>query len=288
MKRLGRMVLPNLKGTLHVVVNDFIFHPVLWSLPFIALTLLNVHLIVTQGIFGAKMSVISFSRHDNSYTITILSLLFLWGLVNFGEHGNPMKIYLALSTTFASYGAGEIVHKFLVFNYQVAEVGFIGWFATLGYELIFILANLPLFFVANKKPTKTFIALMLLTLGAYVVFDSMLLSTVGIDPESLAYTNVWYPAQTVYFLARTFSILGYAVLVTGMSTLENIGAIQSYVWWLTSKSFEPASLPYCSHVNRRMACYFCPHVRVEKDLDNTAIICSCKIAGQHMEEVARQ
>jgi len=198
---------------------DLLFHPVLWSLPFLALIGLNSYQIMLYGVIDAKLPFVA-HRSYTSFNVILFSFLFLWSLMNLSKFKSYLRIYLTFVVLFACYGSGEIFHKLMWSTVEIELYGLFTWISTLMYPLFFAFNNIPLK-VFLKDWKKTFFGLLFVSILLYGLFYYVW-SFYWILEHPIPYGESAYrtSATTLYYLARTFSVLAYAYLIKKSSLIE--------------------------------------------------------------------
>ena len=183
-----------------------LFHPVLWSLPFLFLALLNVYQIVKVGPLDARLPFVQYKPYS-SLNVLMFSLLALWSLHSFSRFKRPMRVYLTFCILFACYGTGEIIWAVLWAPQTIGQYGLFTWVLTRVYPLFFFFNNLPVYLHLEahfSQNWKRFASLLVLQLAFYVGIRVLEAVTYPGNPDSLP----------LYYSGRASAVLAYAAIAS--------------------------------------------------------------------------
>lgn len=210
-------------------------HPYLWSLPFVALIIINIVQILFTGPFAKNPWI--YYKPQNSINVILFSSLWLWSRYRFSKMGYPrlLTLYLAFAVLFACNGLGEYTKHILWFFRYTLEYNWFTWIWVGIYPLFFLFHNIALltFIDIDKKHIKKIASSLLITIGFYLVYKQTmgwidtkwvfpslppdwkigtLIPNTGVDqiPE---FWEDYRLAQVPYYFARLSSVLSYALLL---------------------------------------------------------------------------
>lgn len=202
-------------------LSNIIFHPLLWSFPFVILIAINFFQIFQYGIIDARQPFIEY-RQFHSFNVVLFSMLWIYGLFKFNKLGfkGAEGIWLSFTLLFATYGFGEVIAHIFWAPLKIHYYGIVSHIINFGYPLFFVFNIIPLLkYLKVKKPSKYFFYFLVLSFVSYVAtFRLDMIRRGPLDWAGLWYETSWWriPADITYFVARTFSVLAYIHLIRGI------------------------------------------------------------------------
>lgn len=188
-------------------ILDLIFHPMLWCLPFLGLTILSVFQISMQGVYGSKFGFETQGRAYSSINVLYFSLLWLWSMFAFSKlkFDRMARVYLSFCVIFSAYGVGELIGRVFIFSSLVEQYGFFATAKGMMYPLFFVYNHVPLYLFLNGRK-NSFFPIFLVLQGAHAFLCIMHFSGV---------LGALATVFGVYYLARGLAVSMYAILLLG-------------------------------------------------------------------------
>lgn len=203
---------------------DLVFHPLLWCLPFMGLTIVSLYQVWLYGVFEARFGFETQGKSYGSLNVLFFSLLWLWSMLALSKmrFERMSRVYLCFCVIFSAYGIGEIISKLFVFESFVQQYGLFASAKGVMYDLFFLFNHVPLYvFLKDRK--NQFFGLFLLLQGVHAVLY-MIFSYAEVNSlwELVALRSLYYPT-------RGLAVLMYAILLLGFLDLASLKGWRQWI-----------------------------------------------------------
>ena len=204
------------------IIFQFLFHPLLWAIPFAILICLSLHKILTNGIYSRfDVNVLNFEvghikRIPSSLNVLLFAVLWLvainvFTLLGFNE---ITVVYLCFVTIFSAYGTSEFLARIIWFRTLVGEFGFIPVLKGMMHPIYFLLNHIPLYMFLKDYTILplSFYLFWVLQAVHFILF-------VIHGYKAVIQQKRKHVIKSYYYVCRTIAILSYCIILFGMIKL---------------------------------------------------------------------